>query len=143
MTEECRRWRPSLHDWVEGIADEEEATLAQFHLRSCPDCQRVVAEWQAVAERIAEALAASPSEDFDRKLWQHLHVLAPRLLSWQELTISWLLTTGAVSAAFLWLGLSPLMVMQSLSDWLVWTGAWSSLPAQWLQSLWENLSRWV
>ncbi len=143
MNDECRHWLPLLHDWLEGVADEEGAALAQFHLRYCPDCQRVVAEWQAVAERIAEALAVSPPKGFDRKLGQRLCVPAPRLLSWRELTASWLLTTGAVSAAFLWLGLSPLTIVQSLSDWLVWVGAWSAVPAQWLQNLWENLSRLV
>ena len=141
MTEECRRFLPQLHEWFEGCTDEETKLLVQWHLRNCPHCQRLIAEWQTVAEEIKTILSTPAPKGFEERLRQRLN--APQLVSWRELAISWVMTTGGFAIAVLWLGVSLTEIFRSIPQWVLGIVGWSILPAQWLQQLWEFVSRWA
>lgn len=139
MTDECRKFLPQLNDWFEGCADEETKLLVQWHLRNCPYCQRLVAEWQKVADEIKTHSSIPAPEGFEERLRRRLST--PQLVSWRELTVSWMLTAGSVVAAIFWLGVSLTEIFRSIPQWVFGIAGWSILPAQWLQQIWEFVSR--
>ncbi len=141
MTEECRKFLPQLNDWFEGCADEETKLLVQWHLRNCPHCQRLVSEWRLVADEVGASLSISAPEGFNERLRRRL--FEHQLISWRELTISWATTSSGVAIAAFWLGFSFAEVFRSIPQWVLSVVGWSILPAQWLQQLWEFVSRWA
>ncbi|MCX7967548.1 MAG: hypothetical protein N3B10_03545 [Armatimonadetes bacterium] len=141
MTDECRKILPQLHEWFEGCADEEAKLLVQWHLRSCLHCQRLIAEWQTIAEEIKASLSISAPEGFEARLRRRLN--EPQLVSWRELTVSWALTNVAAAIVAFWLGISLTEIFRSIPQWVLSVVGWSILPAQWLQQIWEIVSRWA
>lgn len=141
MSPECERFLPLLHDWLEGIADEESALLAQWHWKQCPQCQQVVAEWQTLAWELKVALQAVAPPSLEARIAQHLQV--PRLISWQELTATWLLTSSGVAFALFWFGFSLAEVLRSFSLWALGLVSWVVVPVEWIQQAWELVRQWV
>lgn len=141
MTDECRKILPQLHEWFEGCADEETKFLVLWHLRNCPKCQRLVEEWKMIADEIEESLSIPAPEGFEGRLRQRLN--EPQLVSWRELTVSWALTSSGVALMAFWLGFSLTEIFRSIPQWMLSIVGWSILPAQWLQQLWEFVSRWA
>lgn len=141
MTEECRKLLPQLNDWFEGCADGETKLLVQWHLRNCPHCQRLIAEWQEIASEIGASLPTPVPKGFEEKLRERLS--EPQLVSWRELTISWALTNVGVAFVAFWFGISLTEIFRSIPQWVLSIVSWSVLPAQWLQQLWEIVSRWA
>ncbi|MCX7643324.1 MAG: zf-HC2 domain-containing protein [Armatimonadetes bacterium] len=141
MTDECRKFLHQLHDWFEGCVDEETKLLVQWHLRNCTHCQRLVAEWKTIADEICASLSIPASEGFDEKLRRRL--IRHQLVSLRELTVSWALTSGGVTIAALWLGVSFTEIFRSIPQWVLSFVGWSILPFQWLQQFWEIVSRWA
>ncbi len=141
MNGECRKFLPQLNEWFEGCADEEASLLVQWHLRNCPHCQRLVAEWQAVADEIKASLTIPAPEGFEEGLKKRLS--EPQIFSWRELTVSWALTSVGATFAGFWLGISLTEILRSIPQWVLSVVGWSILPAQWLQQLWELVSRWA
>lgn len=141
MTDECRKFSLQLHEWFESCADEETALLVQWHLRNCTHCQRLLMEWQTIADEVKASLSIPAPEGFEMRLRQRLR--PPQLVSWRELTVSWMLTTSGASLAAFWLGISLSEILRSIPQWMLGIVGWSILPAQWLQQLWELLSRFA
>ncbi|MFN4179792.1 MAG: anti-sigma factor family protein [Armatimonadota bacterium] len=141
MTDECRKFSLQLHEWFEGCADGETNLLVQWHLRNCAQCQRLLIEWQTVADEVKASLSIPAPKGFEMRLRQRL--CAPQLISWNELTVSWVLTASGASIASFWLGTSLSEILRSIPQWMFGIVGWSTLPAQWLQQLWELVSRFA
>ncbi|MFN3420312.1 MAG: anti-sigma factor family protein [Armatimonadota bacterium] len=139
MTEECRKFLLQLHEWFEDCADEETTLLVQWHLRNCPHCQRLLTEWQTIADEIKASLSIPAPKGFETRLRQRL--CSPQLVSWSELTVAWVLATSSTSLASFWLGISLSEIFRLIPQWMLGIVGWSILPAQWLQQLWELISR--
>lgn len=143
MKDECRRFLPLLHDWLEDECDMETAKLARMHLSQCPDCQQIISEWQTIADWIEATLPEPVPPDFDRKLKDSLKHQTYLPVSWLETIASWMLTVGAtVCAVALWGG-SLTALTHLLLSWLVVANEVSSLPVQWLQFVWDGVVRWL
>ncbi len=141
MKSDCEKFRPILHDWLEGLADEENALLAQWHLRQCPSCQRVVAEWQMLASEVKAAIQIPAPARLDECIQ---NALPPQpLLSWREFTLSWLLTSSGIAFAAFWFGVSVTQIMRSLSAWTLSLLSIAVMPVQWVQQAWEFIRQWV
>lgn len=94
-----------------------------------------------VADEIKTILSMPAPNGFEERLRQKLH--ATQLVSWRELAISWVMTTSIFAIAVLWLGVSLTEIFRSIPQWVLGIVGWSVLPAQWLQQLWEFVSRWA
>jgi anti-sigma factor RsiW len=141
VKDECTKFLPKIHEWIEGCADGETALLAQLHLRSCYRCREIVKEWQLVAQEIKLSINIPAPEGFDERLKRRLS--EHQLVSWRELAVSWSLTAlGAVAFAF-WFGISLADVVRSFPQWLIGAISWSTSPVQWLQQFWDFISRWA
>jgi len=141
VTEECRKFLPQLHEWFDGCADEETNLLVQWHLRNCPHCQRLIDEWKTVADEIKASLSIPAPEGFEERL--RLHLGEPQLVSWRELAVSWVLTSSSAALAILWLKVSLTEIFRSIPQWMLSAVGWLILPTQWLQQIWELVSRWA
>jgi anti-sigma factor RsiW len=143
MSAECRRWRQTLHEWLDGDTDEETALLAQAHWRTCPDCQRVVAEWQSIAEWLADALPSQVSPQWERRWRQRRQTLASPTLTWQGLAVSWLLTVVGCVAVVKLVDWSLTSFAQRLTVWLTSAVSFPTVPAEWVRQVWDWLLRSV
>lgn len=141
MTGECRKFLLQLHEWFDGCADEETNLLVQWHLRNCPHCQRLLMEWQTIADEVKASLSIPTPEGFETRLQKSL--CPHQLISWNELTLSWVLTTSSASLVAFWFGISLPEIFRSIPQWMLGIVGWSILPAQWLQKLWELVSRFA
>ena len=141
MNDECTKFLPKIHEWLEGCADGETTLLAQLHLRSCYRCQEIVKEWQLVAQEIKSSISVPAPKGFEERLKRSLN--DPQLFSWHELAVSWSLTVLSLVSLALWFGISLADVVRSLPQWLVSAIGWSTLPVQWLQQFWDFISRWA
>jgi anti-sigma factor RsiW len=144
VNDECTKFLPKIHEWVEGCADEETSLLAQLHLRSCHRCREIVKEWQIIAQEIKLSIHIPAPEGFEERLKRYLdNHDNHQLLSWRELAISWSLTAFSVAASALWFGISLADVVRAVPQWIVGAISWSTLPVQWLQQFWDLISRWA
>lgn len=135
MTDECRKFLPKIHDWLEGHAEEETSLLVQWHLHNCPHCQCVVEEWQSIAREIGSLLSIPAPEGFEGKLKAKSREV--QLLPWREMAVSWLLTSGCTAFAIFWFGVSSAEILRFLSQWILGMVSWSNSHAQWLQRVLE------
>jgi anti-sigma factor RsiW len=141
VNDECTKFLPRIHEWLEGCADEETSLLAQLHLRSCHRCREIVKEWQIIAQEIKLSIHTPAPEGFEERLKRYLD--NHQLLSWRELAVSWSLTAFSVAASALWFGISLADVVRAFPQWIVGATSWSTLPVQWLQRFWDLISRWA
>ncbi len=139
MNDECRRWRQTLHEWLDGDADEEAALLAQAHWRTCPNCQGVVAEWQKVARWLADALPSKVSPRWEHRWRQRRSAIAAPAISWQGLAASWLLTMGGCLAVVKLADWSLASFTQRLTVWITNAVSFPTVPAQWVRQVWDWL----
>ena len=141
MNDECIKFLPKIHEWLEGCADEETSFLAQLHLRNCHRCREIVKEWQLIAQEIKSSISVPAPKGFEERLKQRLN--DHQLVSWRELAVSWSLTAFSVAASALWFGVSLTDVIRTLPQWVISAISWSTLPVQWLQQFWDFMSRWA
>jgi len=60
---ECEEIRELIEPYVLGVLDEDERARVKAHLRRCPDCRALVAEYEAAVHQLPEALGvAAPVE---------------------------------------------------------------------------------
>jgi anti-sigma factor RsiW len=143
MSDECFRWRTALHEWLDGTADAELAALVRAHWRTCPDCQRLAAEWQTVAELLAEMLPTPAPSAFERRWRQRRQAIAASSVSWHGIAAAWAMTLIGLISLTVWFGWSLAGVMRNLSHWWRLAEGVPTLPAELFRNLWNWLTRWV
>ncbi len=117
MRGDCFRFLPLLHDWTEGVADQEDEMLALSHLRSCPRCQKVIAEWDQVGRLINESLL-SVSATYQRTAFGASKEDQPV----SEVAFSLFLSAVAVATLFLSFGTGLTVYAARWIAWLTGSG---------------------
>ncbi|MCS7224037.1 MAG: hypothetical protein NZ959_05710 [Armatimonadetes bacterium] len=123
MNELCQRLLPLLHDWIEGMGDEEDRMLARCHYEVCPHCRKVVDEWRALGPFLKDSVL-SLEQTLIRGKEEPVVLRASPVV---EVAVTTVLSTLGIAFSVYFLGAVGTSLLLKWSLWLSGAGPWLDL----------------